>query len=151
MRKFLIDKDDEKKVSERSWAIGAHGYITSSWNKKTRKQENMRLHRFLLGLEKDDKRQVDHINGNKLDNRKSNLRICTASQNNMNMSITKKNTSGYKGIYFMKYPKNRQWSARISCGKQRIWLGSFSTKEEASKAYNYAAIKYHGDFAYLNK
>lgn len=147
---FIVDKEDIQKVKERAWSLSVYGYVTSSWNKKTHRTENVRLHRFVLGMKKSDKRQVDHINRNKLDNRKSNLRICTASENNAHMALTKKNTSGHKGIYWTKYPQDRQWNARISFNKKRIYIGAFATKEEASRAYNEAAKKYHGTFAHLN-
>ena len=90
-------------------------------------------------------KQIDHINGNKSDNRISNLRLATASQNLSNKGITKSNTSGYKGVSFNRTKK--KWMASIKVNKKSINLGYFLTPEEASEAYKAAAIKHHGEFA----
>lgn len=114
------------------------------------------MHRVIMG--NPINKQIDHINGNRLDNRRCNLRICTRSQNNMNR-IKIINKHGFKGIYFQKRIKGKKsnrktifnhWYAQISINGKRIKLGSFATKEDAAKAYNLAALKYFGPFARLN-
>ena len=103
------------------------------------------MHRSVLnpGLGK----QVDHINRNKLDNRFANLRICSPSQNNWNCGVKRKNnTSGFKGV--SKYKK--KWVATIQANREHIHIGYFKNKVKAAKAYNQAALKYHGEFAGLN-
>lgn len=90
---------------------------------------------------------VDHINGDTLDNQKSNLRVCTRQQNCFNRSINKKNKYGYKGIYPIGHEK---WGAKIGINRKTIHLGSFKTKTEAAISYNKAAKKYFGEFARLN-
>lgn len=85
---------------------------------------------------------IDHINGNKTDNRISNLRQATRSQNNANKPKQKNNTSGYKGVCRGK----SGWEARIRVNKKPIFLGVFSMKEEAAYWYNYASEYYHKEF-----
>lgn len=92
--------------------------------------------------------QVDHINGDGLDNRKSNLRICNGSQNRCNKGKPKNNTSGYKGVTW--HTPNKKWVAQIAVNGKHSYIGSFKTKEEAAKAYNKKAKELHGEFARLN-
>lgn len=89
---------------------------------------------------------VDHIDGNPLNNSKMNLRICSPNDNNKNLSKHKDNTSGYKGVV----KKGNKWRAKIGVNRKHILLGYYSSKEEAARAYNEAAIKYFGEFARLN-
>ena len=107
------------------------------------------LHRFILGVN-DPKVTVDHVNRDRLDNRKCNLRICTKSENLYNQPMHKNNKSGYKGVYFIKDRLKTPWRAQIVANKKRYVLGRFKTAEEASIAYKNAVIKYHGDFAFLD-
>jgi hypothetical protein len=88
---------------------------------------------------------IDHINGIKDDNRWENLRAATASQNQMNRTKTRSNTSGFKGVYW--HEKLQKWQAKITIKKKQIYLGVFSTAEEASHAYQDAAFRLHRDFA----
>jgi hypothetical protein len=90
---------------------------------------------------------VDHVNGNGLDNRRANLRICTPNQNRRNTrSYT--GSSRYKGVAFHK--RDRRWAAHICANGRDIWLGYHKTEEGAALAYNAAAVRYHGNFAALN-
>ncbi len=90
----------------------------------------------------------DHINGNKLDNRKENLRNCSRSTNISNCKIHSNNTTGYRGVSWDK-TKNR-WRVRINVNKESIYLGGSKNLEEAAKLYNVGATKYFGTFAKLN-
>ena len=120
------------------------------------------MHRQIMELTFGDSICVDHINGNCLDNRKSNLRICSRNENNHNMRISKRNKSGAKGVFHLhiEYETKKgisrkdYWRASIMVNKKNIYLGCFpDTKEgfkQAKKAYNDAAQKYYGEFAYLN-
>lgn len=103
------------------------------------------LHRVILSPSDDT--DVDHRNGNGLDNRRSNLRVCTESQDLGNSKLRKDNTSGYKGVHFF----HGRWRARIAINGKRISLGMFSDPWEAAQAYNIAALTQWGEFARLNE
>jgi hypothetical protein len=91
---------------------------------------------------------TDHWNGNGLDNRRENLRPCNNSQNGANRGKQRNNTSGYKGVFANN--GGRQWMAKIEVKLQSRYLGSFSTKEAAARAYDIAAKEAFGEFAVLN-
>ena len=97
---------------------------------------------FYYGVNPDD--MIDHINGNRLDNRIENLRLCTPQQNQWNRSKSVKNTSGFKGVSYEK--KNKKWRARIKIDGGNKCLGLYQTKQEAADAYNSYAKKIHGEF-----
>jgi hypothetical protein len=91
---------------------------------------------------------IDHIDRNCANDRIDNLRVCTQRENTMNQSLSKANTSGYKGITYDKERGN--WQASIFLNYKRKFLGRYSTKEDAAIAYNNAASKYYGQFANKN-
>lgn len=93
--------------------------------------------------------QVDHINGDRLDNRKDNLRICTEKQNRQNRKKISGKTSKYKGVHWNKLNKN--WRARIIINDKSIDLGSFKKEIQAAKVYNKAALTYFKEYAKLNR
>ena len=88
---------------------------------------------------------IDHINGDRADNRIANLREATQSQNVQNSRKRRNNTSGYKGVTW--HEPLRKWRARISVPSKQIFLGYFTCPDEASRAYEAAARTYHGEFA----
>jgi len=136
---ILILDDEDKHLLNRKWYQCADGRIA--------KAEGGRIHRFIIDCP--DGHVVDHINGNTLDNRKSNLRICKQTENTYNGRKRVVGTSKYKGVHFDKGTK--KWRARITPGGKSIHLGLYETQEEAAIAYDNAAIKYYGEFACLNK
>ena len=89
---------------------------------------------------------VDHADNNKLNNQKSNLRICTYSQNLANRKIFSTNTTGYKGVSIDKKCKHRKWYAQIKCKV----IGYFDNPIDAARAYDAKALEMYGDFARLN-
>lgn len=130
--KVLIDLDDVERVKQHKWFFTGHGYIVNS--------DYQKIHRFITNCPKG--MEVDHINHNKLDNRKENLRICQHQENNCNKGLIKTNTSGVTGVT---WDKTRQkWIAHIK-GKN---LGRFDTKEEAIRVRKQAEIEYFGEFRY---
>lgn len=88
--------------------------------------------------------QVDHINGDVLDNRACNLRACTHAENQRNKGLTTANKSGYKGVWFN--TRKQRWIAEIWVNKQKHYLGSSTNIDEAAEMYRKAAGLYHGEF-----
>lgn len=108
----------------------------------------IRTHREVMRAREGD--HVDHLNGDGLDNRKKNLRVCTHSDNMRNRKVLgKNNTSGFKGVSWNRGMK--KWSAQIQFERKNVRLGFFVDSKEAARAYNRAAKQYHGEFAKLNK
>lgn len=109
-----------------------------------------RMHRLLLSAPKNT--MVDHINGDKLDNRKENLRFATNSQNQANRKVSR-GVSNFKGVTWQKrtYDASRgYWKAQIVVNGELIYLGKYETDLDAARAYNEAAVKFFGEFAHLN-
>lgn len=107
------------------------------------------MHRQLMGLVPGDGLEVDHINGNKLDNRRTNLRVCRRQQNCCNqLKQTKQTTSKFKGVYWSK--ERGKWHAQITYNQKRMALGRYASEVEAALAYNRAAERLFGEFARLN-
>lgn len=106
------------------------------------------MHRLILNAP--ENMEVDHINGNRLDNRRENLRLCNSSQNKCNRGPRKDNKSGYKGVSW--HGQRQKWTVRIKTpyGKY-LSLGLYDDKKEAAMAYNKASVEYHGEFAFINK
>lgn len=104
----------------------------------------VQMHRVILSAKRGQ--FVDHANGNGLDNRKENIRICDKSQNAMNRRVPKHNVAGIKGVRF----DHGHWDARICVHGKNIYLGRFDTSAEATRAYNAGARRYFGEFARLN-
>ena len=140
-QKFIMDVEDLPLLKEYSWSENATGYIRSSAYGKGKF-----LHRLIMGAT--DKIQVDHINGDKSDNRKRNLRICTNAENNWNKEKWSNGSSVYKGVHFR--TERLKWCARIHVNGKTISLGVFDDEKEAARVYNEAALKYYGEFAKLN-
>jgi len=140
----IIDNDDLPLVAEKKWRVG-NGYAVHSFRACDGKVKTIRMHRIIMDAPPE--LEVDHINGDRLDNRRSNLRLCTPKQNNQNRP--KHNTGGvrpYKGVR----KRNNRYVAEIRIGGGNIALGSFLTAEDAAFAYDCAAKKHYGEFANLN-
>jgi hypothetical protein len=116
-------------------------------NKIYAKINNYYLHRKITNAKKNE--VVDHINGNSLDNRRENLRICSIKQNVRNSQISKNNKVGYKGVYIDKR-RTKKYIVNIMVDYQKIYIGAYYTAEEAALNYNKAAIKYFGEYANIN-
>lgn len=139
----LLDEEDQHYLLY-AYSITSDGYVAISRDKK-----KVLLHRWLLKAEAGQ--AIDHINGNKLDNRKENLRFCTQAQNcaNRRKRTDKVTSSKYKGVSYCKQTK--RWKATVRQTGISQTLGRFSTEEAAALAYNKAALQYFGEFAHLNQ
>jgi HNH endonuclease/AP2 domain len=147
----LIDDEDFEQINKYVWSIikGHNCFYLGTKIQFEGKKRFTLLHRYVMGLAFKEKLLIDHINHNGLDNRKENLRISTCSQNNKNRRSVENSTSKYLGVNFNK--KRNRWRAQIRSGIRKIDLGNFILEDDAAKAYNDAALKYHGEFANLNK
>jgi hypothetical protein len=151
----LVDDEDFDRVRQYTWyGHRARSKDITSVVTKIRgadgKQKNVFLHRLIMNPPKG--MFIDHINHDVFDNRKENLRICTKQQNSYNSRW--KNSNGYKGVHKRKedeFNRTKLYRARISVDGKRVSLGSYETAEDAARAYNEAALKYHGEFALLNE
>jgi hypothetical protein len=146
----IVDDEDFEYLNQWKWCVSntcGKFYVGRSITVSKNKQKRILIHRFIM---KPDKGMViDHLDGNPLNNQKNNLRICTHSDNMRNCKISIKNTSGYKGVSFVK--KNNTYKSAIKFNKRTIYLGYYIDPIDAARAYNTAAIKYFGEFANLNK
>lgn len=135
----IVDNEDFEFLSQWKWhyrKCDKSGYAV----RVPYKQMAIYMHRFITNSP--ERMEVDHINGNSLDNRKLNLRICTRQQNMQNSKVKTGSKSIYKGVN----PQGKKWMAII----QRKYLGTFNSEIEAAKEYNKEAIKRYGQFAKLN-
>jgi len=147
----LVDDKDFEMLNEHRWHCLNKGYAI----RKIRvdgKRTALLMHRLIMNTP--EGMDTDHIDGNKLNNQKSNLRICTRSQNQMNRGVGKNNWLGIKGVSHHTRTINGKTytyiTAHIGVNGKLIHLGHFPTIELASKARNAAALKYHREFGRAN-
>ena len=135
----LVDKADFGMLSKFTWSI-ARGYAMRFDSDR----KSVYLHKEILSA---DKKKTDHINGNKLDNRRINLRLATHQQNSFNQK-TKKGSSIYRGVCWDK--QYNKWRARISINYKGFLIGLFDSERHAAMAYDIAARDLYGKFSKLN-
>jgi hypothetical protein len=149
----IVDDADYEWLKQRKWHyhIGKQGErfgYAASRNKKGQYpyRKLVMMNNVIMNPPKGY--EVDHINHNRIDNRRCNLRICTPLENCKNKTkfITKKGVSHYKGAYLY----NHRWASYISVNKKTIYLGRYPNEIEAAKAYDRAALKYFGEYAGTN-
>lgn len=143
----LVDDEDFKRVKAFKWHFswsGWRGYAKTNILLYGNKRTSIYLHRFLLNAQKG--MQTDHINGNTMDNRKENLRLCTKQQNAFNKkSAHKNNKLGIKGVHWDK--NSKRFRAQIMVNGKNFNLGSFEVLSDADTSYRKAEKKYFGNFA----
>lgn len=149
--KVKVDREDYKYLSTMKW----YAYYSSNsmkiytYTKKSDRSRIVWLHRLLVNCPKG--MVVDHINGNGLDNRKRNLRICTREQNSLNIGKSDTPaTSKYIGVYYNKSCPSKPWKASISINNKTVNLGQFSLESDAAKFRDKIALQIRGKYARLN-
>lgn len=144
----IVDSEDFERISAWSWRanLTSEGkFYAQSTQHRNGKRVDLMMHRVIMGLEKGDHREVDHIDpSSPLDNRKSNLRLSTHQENIRNRPAQKNNKSGFKGVVQVKPNK---WVATIGHNRKKVHLGTFNSPQEAYTAYCEAANRLHGAFA----
>jgi len=147
----MVDDEDFDFLMQWRWFAWTPGYSTF-YARKTCKVVpgvHSRMHREVMGRYHNVWGSIlDHIDGNGLNNCKSNLRFCTHAENSRNAGPNALNKSGIKGVCW--HVRSKKYIATISLNRKLIHIGYFTDPIEAAKAYNEAAIKYHGEFARLN-
>ncbi len=139
----IIDPSDFEDVSKYNWVFTKKGYAEGYIN-----QKKCSLHRYIMRKEEGiDILYVDHIDGDKLNNTRSNLRLCTPQQNNHNRKPLK-GSSKYKGVSFDK--SLNKWRSVIMKDYKSIYLGAYDSEILAARVYDKKAIELHGEFAKTN-
>jgi hypothetical protein len=142
----LIDDEDYDLVSQYKWCTqitGTKYYAvsrTSRLNDANKKQHRIYMHRLILNPPK--KTEIDHIDGDGLNNQKNNIRVCSHKENQRNQLKHKDGKTGYKGLYYR--------DGKYEVYANHTYIGSFIDEIDAAKAYDIAAKKYFGEFANLN-
>lgn len=150
-----VDDDDYDFLNQWKWTVAKRKSIYYAVRTEFNSGKGILMHREILGVDKNHR--VDHIDMDGLNNQRSNLRICTSSQNAMN-GYGKNGSSKYRGVSIRKRVPckkdplglRKRYIARIMVNRKEIFLGKFNSEKEAALAWNDAAIKYFGEFARLN-
>lgn len=137
-RRFFFSLEDFDKIKDLTWCVNPkHGYVINN-------RKGIRMHRLIMDAPNDY--EVDHINHNRADNRRENLRIVTHQENNFNKSFNKNSQSKIKGVYWSE--RLGKWYAKIHYNRKSIHLGVFENQNDAIKARKNAEQKYFGEYAY---
>lgn len=146
----IVDACDYPLVAGHRWAatrVAGIWYAKATVRMPDGRRTSLMMHRLILGLSHGDNRNVDHVNGNGLNNTRSNLRLATVSQNARNRRKHRPTSSRYKGVARR---RNGNWRAMIFVGGKNRYLGDFKAERDAALAYNLAAFEHYGEFALLN-
>jgi len=151
----LVDDEDYEELNKHKWCANGNGnrnriYYAERGDYSSPKRKTIRMHRVVTGARKGQ--EVDHINGNTFDNRRENLRLCNHRGNTRNRRPQKHKR--FKGTFprkaITRARGGKPWSARIWVDEKQKTLGVFITEEEAARAYDVAAKRHFGEFAWLN-
>lgn len=141
--KTIINIEDIEKCKQYKWHLNSKGYV-ETWIRTGNRGHHLCLHNLVM-----EHKGIDHINCNKLDNRKENLRYATQSENGMNRIVNRNSSSKFKGVSWNTGVK--KWKVQITKNGKRRYLGCFDNEKEAASVYNIYAKKLFGEFARLNE
>lgn len=147
----IVDADDYDMIMQWKWSAqrvqgGVRAVRSGPRGKHIEKREVFKMHRVIMSAPTGT--IVDHINHDMLDNRKSNLRICTAKENSRNRRSAIGSKSRYIGVNWSN--RYRKWEARLKIGGRSLWFGRYTEECDAARAYDAAAVIHYGEFANLN-
>lgn len=140
----IVDDEDFAELAQYRWRYQTGGYAVRNSKGPDGKTRTIRMHCAIMGRRSGF--EIDHRNGNGLDNRRGNLRFATHEQNSWNQAAHKNSKTGIRGVHQIGY----KFRARARVGSERIHIGYFETAEEAKAAYNTFILANHGEFARLN-
>lgn len=148
----LVDDEDFDRINSHKWCAALDRTTNSYYAARNSprdadgKQHRILMHREIMNAKHGE--QVDHINHDTLDQRRSNLRLCSNSQNHANQRMPSTNKSGFKGVSLDK--PTGKWKAQVRANGEKKYIGLYVTAIEAAIAYDDAALKYQGEYAYTN-
>lgn len=145
----IVDDADYEWLSRFKWSAVSnptYGFYAVRYERESGVRKVILMHRVIMQAADDF--EIDHRNGNTLDNQRANLRVATRAENAQNRSKFKNNTTGYKGV--CKDKRNGRFRADIRCKGVKYSLGYFPTAIDAARAYDAAAMRMHGEFAVCN-
>jgi hypothetical protein len=142
----LVDLDDYEWLSQLTWRKSSSGAAVRNSSRHLGPQKPIWMHRVIMACP--EGMVVDHINNNRLDNRKENLRICTQAENARNRTTPHINKCGYKGVYWHK--GKRRWYAHITMNGKQKHIGAFHNIHDAARRYNEKAVELFGEYAKVN-
>jgi len=147
----LVDDADYDSLKKRKWhaLMGSYTLYAAHTVGGRRNRKHEFMHRVILGLQRGDNRQCDHIDGDGLNNQRANLRVCTSTENRQSQRKRRISTSRYKGVYWNR--RHRKWYSLIGVNTRHIYLGCFDSEIDAARAYDVAALKHFGQFALTNE
>ena len=137
----VVDSSDFEWLSGFKWHGGTDGYAYASFYQRDRQKTFQKSMQSLIMGRSLNGKEIDHVNNNKLDNRRINLRFVTSSQNKWNIKMFRHNSSGFLGVSF--YRRIKKWRAYIGLNGKQIHLGLYDNKKEAIEARRIGKLKYH--------
>jgi len=147
----IVDKEDLEILASKKWFAFSKGgsWYAARTEGYGAKKRTIYMHRLLLAAKVGE--EIDHANGNSLDNRKQNLRLCTHRENIRNQKLRRDNKIRLKGVHLIRKLLPRRWKAEIVLDDRKVTIGYFTTAIEAARAYDAAAIEHFGAFARTNR